>query len=65
MLVAGDRDWGFPVEGVRAVYERALPFHRASGPAYGLQILVFDGEHSFPEEARQQMYEFVDRALKG
>jgi len=57
-----DRD--FDASGVRDVITSARIIYRLHGKTKNLQAVYPNSNHDFPDEARKQAYEFLDRHLK-
>jgi dienelactone hydrolase len=57
-------DANFEVEGVRVCLDAARPVYRLYDAEDALQAVHPDAEHSFPTDAREAAYEFLDRRLK-
>ncbi len=60
---AATRDDDFDVAGVREVLAAAGTIYRLRGAEDKVQVHFPDAPHSFPESARRQAYEFLDRQL--
>jgi dienelactone hydrolase len=58
------KDNNFEVSGVKDVIARAEPAYRAAGAADKLKAIHPDAGHEWPEEARKEAYEFIDKWLK-
>jgi dienelactone hydrolase len=58
------RDANFAIEGVKACLDAATPVYRLLGHPERLRAIHPDAEHTFPSEAREAAYRFVDDALK-
>lgn len=57
------RDENFDAEGVRDCVRAATPIYELYGAGDALVAVHPDCEHDFPEEVREQAFQFVDRAL--
>ncbi|HUE74767.1 MAG TPA: alpha/beta fold hydrolase [Pirellulaceae bacterium] len=60
---ACSRDDDFDVGGVRDAISAARPIYRLLGKQDHLAAIYPDAPHDFPDEARRQAYEFLDRHL--
>lgn len=58
------KDSNFEVSGVKDVMAKAEPAYKAGGVPEKLKAIYPDAGHDFPEEARKEAYEFVDKLLK-
>jgi dienelactone hydrolase len=58
------RDSNFEVSGVKDVIAKVKPAYEKLGAAEKLKAIHPDAGHEWPEEARREAYEFVDRWLK-
>ena len=61
MVVHGWRDELFPPEGVRVAFENLTRCYQAIGKPECFQTVTFDGPHSYPVHAQQQMIAWFDR----
>lgn len=61
----GLRDTIFPsCDSAAQVQEELEPLYRLLGARGAVQMFIFDGEHDFPDEARERAYQFLDSHLK-
>lgn len=58
-----EHDANFDVGGVRDCIAAARPIYALLGAAENLQVVYPDCAHDFPDQVRQQAYEFLDRHL--
>lgn len=58
------RDSNFEVSGVRDCIAAAQPVFDLHGVPQNLVAIYPDAEHDFPDDARRQAYEFLDRQLE-
>jgi dienelactone hydrolase len=58
------KDTNFEVSGVKDVIAKVEPAYRAARAADRLKAIYPDAGHEWPEEARTEAYEFIDRWLK-
>lgn len=65
MMTNGAEDPIFPVDGVRAIAEKAQRSYALRGSASNFKSLIFPGPHAFPEPVRLEAYQWLDRVLKG
>ena len=65
LACAAERDDDFDAGGVRDVLGSARPVYELHSAADCLEGYYPDAPHSFPADARQRAYEFLDRALMG
>jgi dienelactone hydrolase len=63
MLAAGADDPIFPVDGVRAIAERAAAAYGAAGAPERFRALIFEGAHGLPPAVKAEAYAFLDRWL--
>jgi dienelactone hydrolase len=63
MLAAGADDPIFPVDGVRAIAERAAAAYDDAGAPERFRALIFQGGHGLPPEVKSEAYAFLDRWL--
>ena len=63
LAVAATRDDDFDVSGVRDCLAAARPVYELHRAATRLQGLYPEAPHSFPDEARKQAYDFLQREL--
>ncbi len=64
MMTNGSRDYIFPIDGVKEIVAKAQACYAEKGAAGDFKSVIFDGEHSFPEEIRREAYDFLDKYLK-
>ena len=57
------RDANFEVSGVKDIEAKVAPAYRAAGVPEKLRIIYPDVAHEFPDDAKRQAYEFLDRRL--
>jgi len=58
------KDSNFEVSGVKDVMAKVEPVYKAMGAADKLKAIYPDAGHEWPEPARKEAYEFVDKILK-
>jgi dienelactone hydrolase len=58
------RDSNFEVSGVKDVMAKVRPVYERLGAAEKLKAVHPDAGHEWPEEARREAYEFIDKWLK-
>lgn len=58
-------DGNFEVSGVRDVIQAAMPVYQLYGKPENLKAVYPDSQHDFPDQAREQAYQFLDLHLKG
>lgn len=63
-IVAPLADDNFDVQGVRDVVAAAQPIYQLFHEPDHLKVIYPDSAHDFPEEARMEVYGFLDRFLK-
>jgi len=63
LILNGEKDWRFPIEGAREVVNRAGRLYRRLGEADALELFVSPGDHEFTDEMRQRAYHWLDRWL--
>jgi dienelactone hydrolase len=64
LLTAGEADPIFPIDGVRAIVEKARRAYTEAGVPERLHAIIFPAQHSFPDEVKAEAYAFLDRWLK-
>jgi dienelactone hydrolase len=63
-VMAPLRDSNFEVSGVKDVIAKVKPTYEKLGAAEKLKAIHPDAGHEWPEEARKEAYEFIDKWLK-
>jgi len=63
LILAGERDPGFPVSGAKEVAARARMLYRRLGAAQALDLFVSPEGHEFTEEMANRAYHWFDRWL--
>ena len=58
------KDSNFEVSGVKDVIAKVRPAYEKLGAAEKLRAIHPDAGHEWPDEARREAYEFIDRWLK-
>jgi len=56
-------DANFEVSGVRDCVQAAAPVYKLLGAPQHLEVVYPNCEHDFPNEVREQAYQFIDKAL--
>ena len=64
LMTNGTEDHLFPMDGVYDIIEKAETQYAEMGVPERFKAVVFQGEHSFPKELREDAYQFLDRFLK-
>jgi len=64
-IVAGLRDWMFPIEGVRQVYPHIEHIYRLLGVEGQVNLIEVDSEHGYDRAMRQTAYGWLTHRLKG
>ena len=64
LLLAGEKDAGFPVSGAREVAARAAMIYRRLGRPDALELFVSPGPHEFNDDMRNRAYHRFDRWLQ-
>lgn len=64
MMTNGTADRIFPMKGVYEIHSAASGIYAANNKSGHFNPVVFDGEHSFPEELRNEAYDFLEKFLK-
>jgi hypothetical protein len=64
MLTAGTEDLIFPIDGVRALAERAAAAYAQEQAPDRFRALIFPGGHAFPDDVKAEAYAFLDRWLR-
>jgi hypothetical protein len=57
-------DANFEVAGVRKVLEASGEVYRLRGAEQNLQVVYPDAAHDFPDDIRQQVYQWLDKSLR-
>jgi len=63
LMLAGEEDSIFPLEGARDVLSRARMLYRRLRAAEAIELFVSPGGHEFSDEMRQRAYHWFDRWL--
>ncbi len=63
LLLAGEEDRLFPIDGVRQIAAAAHAAYTRAGAGDQFQAILFPGGHGFPQSAREEAYRFLDRWL--
>jgi len=63
-FTSGIKDDIFPIDGVRIIEEKAKKQYASLDAPDKLLTHIFNGGHSFDNEAKQKVYSFIDRELK-
>jgi len=63
-LVSGTGDPVCPLDGGGGIAGQAQGRYAGLGAPEGFRAVIFEGPHAFPEDVRQQAYEFLDGYLK-
>jgi dienelactone hydrolase len=64
-VIAGLRDWMFPIQGVRQVYADIRRIYELLGAPERVHLVEVDAEHSYEQAMRQAAYGWLIRWLKG
>jgi dienelactone hydrolase len=64
LMTNGKNDAIFPVDGVSEIAEAARKAYAEKGLTNHFKSILFEGGHSFPEEVKEQAYNWLDRFLK-
>jgi dienelactone hydrolase len=64
MMTSGKSDAIFPLDGVYEIAEAARKAYAEKGMSNHFKSIVFEGGHSFPEEVKEQAYQWLDQFLK-
>jgi len=64
LMIAGDQDRIFPIDGVRHIGERGRAAYSAAGVAERFRCEIFAGGHSFSDDMKAIAYGWLDRWLK-
>jgi hypothetical protein len=65
LAVAPEKDSNFAIAGVREVMAAAKPAYEKAGVPEKLTAVYPPGGHDFPDDARKEAYEFIDKWLGG
>lgn len=65
LILAGDKDDVFPVDGIREVYAKAEEVYRCFGKQDRIKLSLYDGGHSFTTPMQQEAYRWFDKWLLG
>ena len=63
LILAGEKDPGFPISGAKEVAARAGMLYRRLRSPDALELFVSPGPHEFTDEMRQRAYHWFDRWL--
>lgn len=63
LILAGEQDNIFPIDGVRDVYKKAAAVYGQLGYPNRVKLVVEDGGHSFGPSLKQEAYRWLDRWL--
>jgi dienelactone hydrolase len=63
LILNGEQDWRFPIQGARDVVARAGMLYRRLGAANALELFTSPKSHEFTDEMRQRAYHWFDRWL--
>ena len=63
-MTSGTEDIIFPIDGVREIVEKAEKTYRAKGKAENFLPVIFDAGHSFPDDVKTRVYNWLDAILK-
>jgi len=63
LFTAGIRDHDFPMDGVYEIKERAEEMYARLGVPERFLAYIFDGGHSFPDDAKDRAYRFIERNI--
>lgn len=64
LMTNGTEDPLFPMDGVYDIIAKAETQYAEMGVPERFKAMVFQGEHSFPQELREEAYRFLDGFLK-
>jgi dienelactone hydrolase len=64
LMTNGNEDAIFPVDGVNEIAEAARKAYAEKGLPNHFKSILFEGGHSFPEEVKEQAYNWLDKFLK-
>jgi len=62
-FTSGVEDYIFPIDGVREIEEKATKKYAEHGVSDKFLTHIFDGGHSFDDEAKDKIYGFIDKQL--
>ncbi len=63
LVLAGEKDRGFPVEGAKEAVSRARMLYRRLRAPEAIELFVSPGGHEFTDEMRHRAYHWFDRWL--
>jgi dienelactone hydrolase len=63
LLMAGETDPLFPIDGVRSIVEKAQHQYTKEGVPERFGAIIFPGGHSFPVDVKAAAYDFLDHWL--
>ncbi len=63
-IIAGIRDWMFPIEGVRQVYQEIEHIYQLLGVPERVRLIEVDAEHGYDRQMRQAAYGWLARWLQ-
>lgn len=64
MMTNGSQDTIFPLDGVKEIAAMARERYAEYNAESNFKSIVFEGEHSFPKNVRDEAYDFLDLNLK-
>jgi dienelactone hydrolase len=64
LLIAGETDPLFPIDGVRSIVEKAQHHYTQEGLTERFGAILFPAGHSFPDDVKAQAYAFLDHWLR-
>jgi dienelactone hydrolase len=64
-VIAGIRDWMFPIQGVRQVYQDVARIYRLLGAGERVRLTEVDSEHGYDRAMREAAYGWLTRWLQG
>jgi cephalosporin-C deacetylase-like acetyl esterase len=64
-IIAGIRDWMFPIEGVRRVYQDVERIYSLLGARKRVRLAEVDAEHGYDRAMREAAYGWLARWLQG
>ena len=64
LMTNGNKDSIFPIDGVNEIAEIARKAYDKNGLIGNFKSIIFEGGHCFPDEVKEQAYNWLDRFLK-
>jgi dienelactone hydrolase len=63
MFTAGTEDYMFPIDAIREMADKARKRYAELGASDNFDAYIFEGGHSFGDDAKEKVYKFMDGVL--